>query len=208
MIRPLTNWVLAEALQQCRRWRDEGLTLGVSVTVSASFLQGQRLPEKVEELLREVELDGSALRLEATESAIMRDPAHATELFARLRALGVRLAVDDFGTGHSSLAHLKQLQADEIEIDQSFVQAMVRDPRDEVIVRTAIDLAHGLGSRVVAEWAENHETLFLLAEQNCDAVQGFIHSQPLAPDEAARWVRASRAGAPELRLASTPSPQA
>jgi EAL domain-containing protein (putative c-di-GMP-specific phosphodiesterase class I) len=120
----------------------------------------------------------------------MADPLRASEVLDRLRALGVRLSLDDFGTGHSSLAYLKRLPLDEVKIDRSFVSGMTADENDMVIVRSTIDLARNLGLSVVAEGVESEDTLAELASLRCDTAQGFHLSRPLPADALADWLQA------------------
>jgi len=119
---------------------------------------------------------------------VMSDPQRAVDVLADLRALGVRLSLDDFGTGHSSLAYLKRLPLDEVKIDRSFVTDMAEDEDDAVIVRSTIDLARNLGLDVVAEGVETLEVLDVLAGLDCGAAQGYFLSRPVAPEALAAWV--------------------
>jgi hypothetical protein len=133
-------------------------------------------------------LDGTALaalRLELTESAIMGDAARALDVLTRLHRLGVRLSVDDFGAGYSSLAYLKRLPVDELKIDRSFVRSLAEDETDATLVASIIGLGHGLGLTVVAEGMENAEALALLERLGCDVAQGYHVSRPLAADDLA-----------------------
>ena len=115
----------------------------------------------------------------------MVDPVRVTDVLSRLRSLGVGLSLDDFGTGHSSLAYLKELAIDELKIDRSFVPDMVKDEQNAAIVRSTIELAHAMGLRVVAEGVEDADTLFELKEMGADVAQGFYLSRPVPPVEIA-----------------------
>jgi EAL domain-containing protein (putative c-di-GMP-specific phosphodiesterase class I) len=130
------------------------------------------------------------LVLEVTESTVMSDGVSTQSVLRSLRAIGVRLSIDDFGTGYSSLAQLQALAPDEIKIDRSFVTAMHPDSRELVIVNSTIDLAHGLGMRVVAEGVETQATMTELQRQGCDVLQGFAIARPQNRDALTRWLAA------------------
>src|SRR3954454_15643905 len=150
----LTRWVLDTALRQCAEWREEHPELTVAINVAAANVLDVGLPAMVEERLLAHGLPGGALECEVSEHTVMTDPQRASEVLAGLRALGVRLSLDDFGTGQASLAYLKELPLDEVKIDRSFVTGMADDDGDAVIVRSTIDLARNLGLEVVAEGVE------------------------------------------------------
>ncbi len=189
----LTRWVLDTALAQCRAWRDAGLDMTMAVNLAAPSVLDEALPELVRERLESWRVPGDRLECEISEHTVMVDPQRALGVLERLRALGVRLSLDDFGTGHSSLAYLKRLPLDEVKIDRSFVIGMSDDPDDAAIVRSTIDLARHLGLQVVAEGVESAETLRDLAELSCDVAQGFYLSRPLLAPELDDWLLARRA---------------
>jgi len=189
LIGPLTRWVTGEALRQCGAWRRVGLLLGVNVNLSATSLRDAALVEDIAGLLAAHAAPPATLRLELTESAIIADMTHTAAVLARLAALGVGIAIDDYGTGYSSLAYLKRLPIDEIKIDQSFVRYLTVNETDATIVASTIGLGHSLSLRVVAEGAEDAETVARLAALGCDAVQGYYYSRPLPPHELERWLR-------------------
>jgi diguanylate cyclase (GGDEF)-like protein len=185
----LTRWVIDAALAQHRAWRDAGVDLPVAVNLAAANVVDLTLPERIVELLARHEVDGDRLECEISEHTVMADPVRATEVLDRLRGLGVRLSLDDFGTGHSSLAYLKRLPLDEVKIDRSFVAGMADDENDAVIVRSTIDLARNLGLAVVAEGVESAEIMRGLADLSCDTAQGFHVSRPLPADALGAWLR-------------------
>ncbi|MET0336013.1 MAG: EAL domain-containing protein [Rhizobacter sp.] len=178
-IRVLTLWVFEEAARMWRVLNESGIRLVISVNLSTRDLLDVELPQKFEALLVKHIVPAEAFCLEITESAIMDDPQRAMATLERLSGLGFRLSIDDFGTGYSSLAYLKRLPVDEIKIDRSFVMGMEKDPNDARIVRSTIDLAHGLGLTVVAEGVENAQVWELLREQACDEAQGFHMGRPM-----------------------------
>jgi diguanylate cyclase (GGDEF)-like protein len=186
-IRVLTLWVFEQTAQMWKRLHDGGQTLTISVNLSTRDLLDPELPQKFDALLVRHSVPAEAFCLEITESAIMDDPQRAQATLDKLSALGFRLSIDDFGTGYSSLAYLKRLPVDELKIDKSFVLNMEKDLDDARIVRSTIDLAHGLGLTVVAEGVENAQVWELLRELACDEAQGFHMGRPMPAAEFARW---------------------
>jgi diguanylate cyclase (GGDEF)-like protein len=185
----LTRWVLDAALRQCRAWMDEGVELPVAVNLAAANVVDVALPDAVAELLERHDVPARLLECEISEHTVMADPLRAMEVLGRLREMGLRLSLDDFGTGHSSLAYLKRLPLDEVKIDRSFIAGMSEDDNDAVIVRSTIDLARNLGLDVVAEGVEDEAVLRELDALRCDIAQGFHLSRPLPAAELGRWVR-------------------
>jgi len=188
LIKPMTDWILDKALQQCREWQDAGAPIHVAVNVSAKSLLEETLPSKVQSVLDKWNIDPRFLKIEITESSIMADPAHALAIMSMLQSMGVRLSVDDFGTGYSSLTHLRELPIDEIKIDKSFVMGMLTSEADAAIVRTVIDLAHNLGKQVCAEGVEDAETMRRLEEMDCDLAQGYFISRPVPAAALMTWL--------------------
>ncbi len=186
-IRVLTMWVFEEAARSWRVLNEAGQRLVLSVNLSTRDLLDQELPQKFEALLIKHSVPAEAFCLEITESAIMDDPQRAMATLDRLSGLGFRLSIDDFGTGYSSLNYLKRLPVDEIKIDRSFVMGMEKDPDDARIVRSTIDLAHGLGLAVVAEGVENAQVWEMLREQSCDEAQGFHMGRPMPLADFTAW---------------------
>jgi len=169
------------ALLARRCWRGiPGLELHVAVNVTAADLLDDGFPSQVSEALARRGLPAGALVIEVTENAVLSDPAHTRDVLGRLRDLGVELSLDDFGTGVSSLVHLKRIPVGEIKIDRSFVTRMNFDPADAAIVHATIDLAHRLGKRVVAEGVEDEHTWKRLAAAGCHVIQGYALSRPPA----------------------------
>jgi diguanylate cyclase (GGDEF)-like protein len=195
LIRPITRYVLDAALGQVRAWHDEGSEIAVAVNLAERDLADSRLEEDVTEALRRWKLDASTLELEIPESAVMTDPERVQQMLNRLSRRGVRLAIDDFGSGYASLSHLKQLPVDVLKIDKSFVQNMATSEEDDAIVRSTVELGQSLGLRVVAEGVESTDILARLREIGCDAAQGFRLSMPLPADQLAAWLAAQRAEA-------------
>jgi EAL domain-containing protein (putative c-di-GMP-specific phosphodiesterase class I) len=189
LIRTLTDVVLGQALSDCRRWRAEGVELPVAVNLSARSLLDTGLPDRVAALLDEHAVPAALLELEITESAAMQDPGRALGVLHQLRGLGLHLSVDDYGTGHASLAYLTRLPVDTLKIDRSFVQTMELDPGDQTIVRSTIDLAHNLGLRVVAEGVETRAAWDELTRLGCDDAQGYWLARPAPAGDVLPCVR-------------------
>ena len=191
----LTHWVLRRAIADCANWNRSGQALAVSVNLSALDLYDSDLPERIGRWLDERGLPPSRLVLEITESAVMKDAAHAVRTLEMLKSRGVVLAIDDFGTGYSSLGHLKRLRVDQLKIDRSFVARLGDEStQDGFIVRSAIELGHNMGLTVVAEGVEDETSWRLLKELGCDLAQGYFISRPLPGDRLLEWLRESRWG--------------
>jgi diguanylate cyclase len=175
----LTLFVLRSAARDLERWRRAGHDISVAVNLSPSLLDDDNLVALVAAELAGVSFDPSALTLEITESAAMATPDHAIRVMAALRALGVQLSIDDYGTGQSTLTYLKRLPATEIKIDRSFIQDLVDSRSDQILVRSTIALAHDLGFKTVAEGVENAACMAMLGELGCDTAQGWHIGRPM-----------------------------
>jgi diguanylate cyclase (GGDEF)-like protein len=185
----LTLWVLDRAVAQAAQWRRTGLDIRVAVNVSAIVLVDAGLPDRIAETLRRHLLTADNLVVEVTEDAVMRDATRAIDILTRIKASGVDIAVDDFGTGQSSLEQLKNVPADELKLDRSFVLGMVEDPQDAAIVGSVVGLGRALGLRVVAEGVETAEAFQRLADLGCDVAQGFGLARPMPAGQFERWAR-------------------
>jgi diguanylate cyclase (GGDEF)-like protein len=194
VIRPLTLFVVARALEQCRGWRSRGLDLGVAVNVSARNLLDLHLVDDISAILSHSELPPSVLTLELTESTVMSESRRSLEILEGLHALGLRISVDDFGTGYSSLAHLRRLPITEIKIDRSFIATMAVNESDRAIVRSILELGRSLGLRTVAEGVENADAWELLREFRCEEAQGYFISRPIASKQFAEWISGRAVG--------------
>jgi diguanylate cyclase (GGDEF)-like protein len=190
LIEELTSQVLTLATNAAADWHRAGLDLSVSVNISAQSLLDERLESIVARTLLASEMKPELLILEITESTMMTDAARTDRVLHGLSELGVRLSVDDFGTGFSSLVNLRNLPVDELKIDRSFVTEMMVKHDDDVIVRSTIDLAHNLGLQVVAEGVETPDVLQRLADLGCDVAQGFGISRPVPREMFETWLAA------------------
>ena len=189
IIDALTNWGFREALRQWTAWCDDGVETEVAFNISALCLRDVHFPDYLHRLCIAGNVPPSAITLEITESATQ----HAVRLLdtlTRFRIKGMGLALDDFGTGYSSLLQLRQLPFTELKIDQWFVKDINASRESSLIVKSVIDLAHGLGLLAVAEGVEDAATLAALSEMGCDHAQGYFIAHPMSGAEFPTWVRA------------------
>jgi diguanylate cyclase (GGDEF)-like protein len=184
----LTRFVLAAAVKQCRGWRDSGHSLAVSVNLSSRDLQDEYLPYYILQLLKEHGVPPNLLTLEITENSVMQDLQHAIAVLERLCDIGVSISMDDFGTGHSSLAQIKNMPLHELKIDKSFITTIISDEQNRAIVQTTIELAHNMDLKVVAEGIEDEETLRQISKMGCEEAQGYFLSKPISPDALIDWL--------------------
>jgi diguanylate cyclase (GGDEF)-like protein len=194
LTRALTAFVLDRALSEIGAIRGEP-ELGVAVNLGPADLLDLELPLEVARAIERCGFPAERLTLEVSEDVIVADPERTLDVLERLRDLGVDLALDDFGAGQSSLAHLKNLRVDELKIDRSFVLGMSAETADLAIVRSTVDLGHRLGLRVVAEGAATQEAWDLLAECGCDEVQGDLVARPMPAADLAAWLARRATGA-------------
>ena len=189
LVKPLTLWVIRQALQDSCSWQTHGLEIPVAVNLSAPLLHDAELPHAIDRALRASNTQEHQLELEITESAVMQDPEGAMKMIAFLHGIGIAFSLDDFGTGYSSLAYLKSLQVQAIKIDRSFVRDMVTDRRDASIVRAAIELGHNFSMLIVAEGVESQPIRELLTSLACDHAQGFHLARPMPSAAFLGWHR-------------------
>jgi diguanylate cyclase (GGDEF)-like protein len=187
LINPITDWVVEEALKQCREWRLDGRLLRVAVNMAGRSFQQPDLVDKIQKLVRVVGTLPQCLEIEITENVLMADIEYGVQVLQKLNEAGITITIDDYGTGYSSLAYLKKLPLHTMKIDKSFVLEMARDENDAVIVRSTVDLAHNLGYRVVAEGVENKETWDLLDTLGCDSIQGYYSGHPMSIEKINDW---------------------
>ena len=187
-IRTITRAVMEKSIQQAKRWRDMGWDIVISFNISSRDLVNPELPKLVEDELTRVGVEPGRIAIEVTESGFMEDPGQALDILKRLEKLGIKLAIDDYGTGFSSLAYIKKLPVQELKIDQSFVRNMVTDRNDAIIVKSTIDLGHNMGLKVVAEGVEDVEIMKMLKSLGCDHAQGYFMSKPLSAEKFEAWL--------------------
>jgi len=189
LILPLGDWALREACGQAVAWRRSGWPIGVSVNFSLRQVSAARFTESVFAALRDTGLEPAALTLEVTERVLIEGAGPMVDGLAELRRGGVKLAIDDFGAGHASLAYLRRLPVDIIKIDPSFVAGLGQDPTLAMLTRTIVRVGHDLGIDVVAEGIEQPEQLELLREMGCGHGQGYLIARPMTASEVAPFAR-------------------
>jgi diguanylate cyclase (GGDEF)-like protein len=183
LIVPIGRWVLTEACKQAAVWHDESRSVQVSVNVSARQLDHKDLLEDVQGALTDSELEPSALTLEITETALMRDADSTTQQLTKLKGLGVQIAIDDFGTGYSSLAYLRQFPVDVLKIDRTFVTGLCDSADSRALAHTLIALGKTLGLETLAEGIEDPAQLEILKHEQCDLGQGYLFARPLTVED-------------------------
>ena len=188
LILPMGDWVLAEACRQQVRWAARGLDLGMAVNISALQFRRPGFAERVARTLKETAADLRHIELEITESALMEPDEAMFQRLAKIRALGVTLALGDFGTGYSSLAYLRRLPIQYLKIDRSFVRDLPGDAEDAAIASATLSLARDLGLSVVAEGVETAEQRDYLAERGCDLIQGYLAARPMPAEQLMEWL--------------------
>ena len=187
LIDQLTNWGLRTTLRQWLSWREEGLDTCLAFNISALSLDHLDFPDLVERMCRALEVPTDRLVLELTEGAT-QPLVKLMDTLTRFRIKGIGLAIDDFGVGYSTLMQLRQLPFTELKIDRFFIEDAPMSKDSELIVKSIIDLAHGLNLTVTAEGVETPEQMKLLRELGCDVAQGFFVAKPLPPDELQDWI--------------------
>ena len=189
MISEVGIWVINAVCRQLRAWQDDGVpVLPVSINVSARHLDDARLRQQIVDALQTYRIDPRLLSIEITESTAMSDPATTIAVLRKLKTLGVQSAIDDFGTGYSSLSYLKQLPADTLKIDRSFVHDITSDPNDRGIAKAIIDLGHSLSMKITAEGVEDAEQLAILEAMGCEQLQGWLFAKAMPADDVTRML--------------------
>ncbi|WP_052712084.1 sensor domain-containing protein [Domibacillus indicus] len=188
LIYELTRWVLHEACRQSREWTDQNRPGYVSVNISPHHLYRKDLTSTILEAIQQSGIQPDQLELEITESGIVQDVEMAIQTIKQLKSIGVRISIDDFGTGFSSLSHLKELPVDILKIDRSFIQDLPESEKDQMIVRSIIQLASAMGLHVVAEGVEEEKHLTILKEMGCQTAQGYYISRPVPNEAYINWL--------------------
>lgn len=183
LIDEVGEWVIRTACTEARVWHDDGCAISVSINLSPIQFASEQLPEKIRAALADSGLPPERLWLEVTETALMQSLETSIDMLEQLRAMGVSICIDDFGTGFSSLAHLKRFPVDTLKIDRSFIRDIAGNSRDAAITRNTVQLAHALNLTVVAEGVESDGQVERLREYGCDFHQGYVYNPPLTPWE-------------------------
>ncbi|HET8673034.1 MAG TPA: EAL domain-containing protein [Thermoleophilaceae bacterium] len=189
LIRPLTLNVLEMAIEDCASWHEAGLDLAVAVNLSPPNLADHELPHRIKRMLESRGLPTSFLELELTEEAIARDPRRALDVLSRLDAMGIWLAIDDFGSGHTSAAQLKRLPVTTLKVDRPFVNALAERSDGAKVVQATLALARDLGLRVVAEGVDRPHLVDDLRALGCDLAQGFVLARPMPAADLTAWLK-------------------
>lgn len=193
LIVPIGDWVLHAACEQNQEFQKAGYpTICVSVNISPNQFHQENLLKAVEQVLGDTGLDPNLLELELTESAVMKNAEQAVDTLSKMKSMGVKLSIDDFGTGFSSLNYLKRFPLDTLKIDRSFVQFLTTNKDDAAIVKTIIVMAHSLNFKVIAEGVEKNEQVIFLRKHACDAMQGYLFSPPVPANEFAEILKNKR----------------
>ena len=189
LIKPLTEYMLRRALDNCRSWREQGLELDVAVNISIRNLVDAEFPDQIARWLSMHDVAAERLTIEVTESLVMADVEEYVETLTKIRRLGVRVSLDDFGSGYSSLTHLHRLPVTQAKVDRGLIER-IGSPDGDSVVRAAVDIAHALGLETVAEGVASIEMLRRLESLGCDLAQGFAIAMPMRSEDVLPWVRA------------------
>lgn len=187
LIIPIGHWIIDEASRQLRAWRDQGIRMRVAINLSAQQLRQSDLPEYIAAALRAGQVNPELLTCEVTETSAMADVDAAARILRKLHAMGIQISIDDFGTGHSSLAYLRSLPVDELKIDRSFVLDLETNEDARKVARAVVNLAKALDRKVVAEGVETEGQNRILREFGCDQLQGYLFAKPMSANALALW---------------------
>lgn len=188
LMRSITFWVLDAVTAQAKEWKNKGISLRIAMNVTVGDLENSKFVDRIVELIDESELDPKALELEFTESMLMTDPKTVLAQLERARGLGIEVSIDDFGTGYSNWSYLRQLPVNTVKLDQSLINNLSTNEKDKRLVKTLIELAKGLGYRVVAEGVETEKTLSLISRWGCTEAQGYLITKPLSAALLTEWL--------------------
>lgn len=188
LIIDIGKWIIDEACKQARIWHDKGYDLSVAINISARQFQSEDLIPLIKDTLNKYRLPPQLLEVEVTESMTMDNLDHSKKVLSSLTELGIRISIDDFGTGHSSLSYLKDFPIHRLKIDKSFIDDIQTHPKSEQITGAIIAMGHQLSLQVIAEGVENAAQKQLLYEKGCDHLQGFFFSRPIPPEQFEQFI--------------------
>ena len=209
LINQIGMWVIEEACRQAAEWRTKGLRMRVAVNISGHQMRQDDLVQRIEQAMRRHNIRPERLTCEITESVAMEDTSHTRAAFERLRHAGLHVSIDDFGTGHSSLAALRKLPAAELKIDRAFVTDLASSADARSIAQAIVQMAHTLELRVVAEGVETEAQRDLLVAMGCDELQGYLFARPMTAASLAMWAESdTSAGAAVFRASLFEATQA
>lgn len=201
IIQLISQWMLVAACKTHVALKSKGIALQIAVNISTRDLIGQDLPSMIKRLFFQYKIGPEAISLEITESSVMDDPVRSEQILIKLAEMGLKISIDDYGTGYSSLAYLKKLPVQELKIDKSFVLKVDQNAQDATIVRSTIDLGHNLNLKVVAEGIENEASWQLLSQMGCDIGQGYFMAKPMPVDDFEVWLLNWRSTLKKLKKA-------
>ena len=192
MILPIGEWVIGQACEQARRWRDDGLNCRIAVNVSGVQIYRDDIVAAVQRAARCAGISPELIQVELTESTLIEDSLLVQDAISGLKAIGASVAIDDFGTGYSSLAYLKRFRVDKLKIDRSFIADACSNEESAAMTRAVISIAHSLNMRSIAEGVETPEQLAFIRQAGCNEVQGYFYSQPLATADFLKFANARK----------------
>ncbi|MCF6766952.1 GGDEF domain-containing phosphodiesterase [Thiotrichales bacterium 19S11-10] len=191
-IQKITYWALDKTCEYIKQWLQSGYEIKVAVNISAKDLAEEALYQLLKSKINDYKIPAKLLALEVTESDVIKNLDKASLMLGKISDLGVSIVIDDFGVGYSSIAYLRDLPANEIKIDKTFITRLNLEPDSTVIVGSIIELAHKMGLSIVAEGVENEEVIHQLKKYYCDYVQGFYYSEPMSYDELMKWIKQNK----------------
>jgi EAL domain-containing protein (putative c-di-GMP-specific phosphodiesterase class I) len=193
LIIPIGEWVLKTACQQTKIWMDAGYgNLSIAINISAKQFQQETFIDTVLKTIKETKVKPSLLELEITENSMMQDTNKNIVILNKLKDMGLKISIDDFGTGFSSLNYIMKFAADILKIDRSFISNLLVSSTNTAITIAIINMAHSLNLKVIAEGVETEEQLKFLKEQNCNEIQGYLFSKPVPPEEFEKMLKEGR----------------
>jgi EAL domain-containing protein (putative c-di-GMP-specific phosphodiesterase class I)/GGDEF domain-containing protein len=188
IISDITKWVIKNAVEQLKKWQEDGIKTKIAVNISSKDLKNDSIIDYTVNCIKASQIEATMLEFELTERTIVENENRAEYLLNRIKDIGIRISLDDFGTGHNSLVHLIRLPIDYIKIDKIFIDN-IHDIHNRNLIQGVINLVHNLGMKVIAEGVETEEQMMLLSDMGCDNIQGYYFSKPLPPEEIKEFIQ-------------------